>query len=158
MVKKLIWGSILARLAKIWVSKIFFVGFIYTKCYTLSQAIIACNFKANVRSKLKKMTKNHISDLIQAIRPKFGASIFFFKNLVSSVTRYHDRLSSCKISEKTNDPVFRKLSDRPKDGLTDRLTRVVSQDAVQLTPRVQQYTYAQLITPPHLLSIQTNYK
>ena len=48
---------------------------------------------------------------------------FFFKNLVSSVTRYHDQLSSCTISEKTNDPILKKLSDertkRRTDGQTD---------------------------------------
>ena len=34
------------------------------------------------------------------------------------VTRYHDQLTSCTISEKNNDPILRKLSD----GRTDRLT------------------------------------
>ena len=43
---------------------------------------------------------------------------FFFKNRASSVTRYHGQLSSCKISEKTNDPILRELSD----GRTDRQT------------------------------------
>ena len=43
---------------------------------------------------------------------------FFFKNLALSVTRYHGQLSSCTISEKTNGPVFRKLSD----GRSDRPT------------------------------------
>ena len=37
---------------------------------------------------------------------------FFFKNLDSSVTRYHCQLSSCNISEKTNDPMLRKFSER----------------------------------------------
>ena len=41
---------------------------------------------------------------------------FFTKNLASSVTRYDGKLSSCKISRKTKDPILRKLSD----GLTDR--------------------------------------
>ena len=36
---------------------------------------------------------------------------FFFKNLASSVTRYHGKLSSCTITEKNNDPILRKLSD-----------------------------------------------
>ena len=40
----------------------------------------------------------------------------FFKNLALSVTRYHGQLSSCTISEKTNDPILRKVSD----GRTDR--------------------------------------
>ena len=41
---------------------------------------------------------------------------FFFKNLASSVTKYHGQLSSCKISEKINDPILRKF----RDGRTNR--------------------------------------
>ena len=33
------------------------------------------------------------------------------KILAASVTRYHDQLSSCTISEKANDPILRKLTD-----------------------------------------------
>ena len=36
---------------------------------------------------------------------------FFFKILALSVTRYHGQLLSCTISEKTKDPILRKLSD-----------------------------------------------
>ena len=43
------------------------------------------------------------------------AVIFFFKNLVLSVTRYHGQLLSCTISEKTNYPILRKLSDDQSD-------------------------------------------
>ena len=48
------------------------------------------------------------------------------KNLVLalSVTKCYGQLSSCTISEKTNDPIFRKFSDewtdRWSDGQTDR--------------------------------------
>ena len=48
------------------------------------------------------------------------AAIFFFKNLVLSVTRYHGQLSSCTISEKTNDPILTKFSDGPTERPTDR--------------------------------------
>ena len=47
----------------------------------------------------------------------FGADLagnfffLFFKNLASSVTKYHGKLSSCTITEKNNDPILRKLSD-----------------------------------------------
>ena len=60
--------------------------------------------------------------------PNFGpfdsnsANEFFFKNLALSVTRYHGQLSSCTISEKTNDPILRKLSDGWTDRPTDRQT------------------------------------
>ena len=45
------------------------------------------------------------------IWPKFRTPIFLKKNLDLSVTRYHGQLSPCAISEKTNDPIWRKLSD-----------------------------------------------
>ena len=44
----------------------------------------------------------------------------FFKNLALLVTRCHGQLSSCAISEKTNDPIWRKLSDGWTDGQTDK--------------------------------------
>ena len=37
------------------------------------------------------------------------------KNLASSLTRYHGQLSSWKMSEKTNDSILRKFSDRQTD-------------------------------------------
>ena len=39
---------------------------------------------------------------------------FFFKNLASSVTRYHSQLSSYITSEKTNDPLTDGRMDRRK--------------------------------------------
>ena len=49
------------------------------------------------------------------------AAISFFKNLAPSVTRYHGQLS-CIISEKTNDPILRKLGDWRTDWQTDEQT------------------------------------
>ena len=60
-------------------------------------------------------------------------SFFFFKNLVSSVTRYNGQLASCKMSEKTNDAILRKFRSRRMHGLT----RLFSQDAVWLTSSIQ---------------------
>ena len=66
-----------------------------------------------------------------SFRPDFGPFgpnvggqffFFFFKNLASIVTRYHGRLSSCTISEKTNDLILRRLSNGRTDGRTDRRT------------------------------------
>ena len=65
-------------------------------------------------------------------KPHFGTylgwlgtswKIFFFKNLPSSVARYHGQLSSSTTSEKTNNPV---LSDGQMDRQMDRQTRVIS--------------------------------
>ena len=58
--------------------------------------------------------------------PKSGREIIFFKNLASSVTRCHGQLLSFTISEKTNDPILRKLSDGRTGGRTDRRTRVIT--------------------------------
>ena len=44
---------------------------------------------------------------------------FFFFFLALSVTRYHGQLLSYTISEKPNDPILRKLSDKWPDELTD---------------------------------------
>ena len=60
--------------------------------------------------------------------PNSGWQIFFFKNLASWVTRYHGQLSSCTISEKANDPILRKLSDRRTDGWRDRFRNRLSDE------------------------------
>ena len=44
-----------------------------------------------------------------------NSSCQFFFNLALSDTRYHGQQSSCTISEKTNDPILRKLSDGQRD-------------------------------------------
>ena len=79
--------------------------------------------------------------LILANLTQIQAANFFFKNLALSVTRCHGQLSTCTISEKTKDPIFRKLSDGKTDEQTDpqrgRRTRVIPSDAVQLTLSVQ---------------------
>ena len=78
-----------------------------------------------------------------AKKTSFGSNLgpfgpdFFFKNLASLVPRYHSYLSSCTISEKTNDQILRKFSDNRTDRQTGRRTRVISQDAVPLTSSVQ---------------------
>ena len=45
---------------------------------------------------------------------------FFFENWTLSVTTYHGQLSPCAISEKSDDPVFRKFSGGRTNGETDR--------------------------------------
>ena len=126
--KYLILGLILARLVQICPSpppptpgNLFFVGFIYTRCKILSEDMIVCNFKVNVWSKLEKMAKNLILGLIYVYWAQIRTTKFFFKNLASSVTRYHGQPSSCKI-EKTNDQISRKVSDV----LVNKRTKVIS--------------------------------
>ena len=55
------------------------------------------------------MAKNLVYSPILA---QIHAAIFFFKNLVLSVTRYHGQLSLCTISEKTDDPILRKFTNQ----------------------------------------------
>ena len=65
--------------------------------------------------------KCHFDPDLGPFGPNTGYN-FFFKNLALPVTRYHGQLSSCAISENTNDPILRKFSD----GQTDRRTRGIS--------------------------------
>ena len=69
-------------------------------------------------------SKNLVSGPSLVHLPQIWAAIFF-KNLASSVTRYHGQLSSCTISKKTKDPIWENLvtdrwTDRQTDGQTDR--------------------------------------
>ena len=66
------------------------------------------------------MAKNLVLGPILAHFAQFAqpSSFFFFfqKLLASSVTRYHGQLSSCTISEKTDNLILTKLSDGRTDG------------------------------------------
>ena len=118
--KKLFSGTILGP-------KFFFVNFSSTRCETLLQAIILCNLKENVWSKLKKMPKT-------LFWVWFRLPVFFFKNFTASITKYHGQLLSCTVSENTNDPILRKFSDGRTavqikwwaDGHMDRRMRLIS--------------------------------
>ena len=68
------------------------------------------------------MAKTLISGPILALWPKFGPPKIFLKNLARSVTGYHGQLSLCTISEKTNDPIMKKVSDGRTDRQTDGQT------------------------------------
>ena len=66
------------------------------------------------------MAKNLVSGpILPHLAQIPAAKYLFFRNLASSVTRYHGQLSSCTISEKNNDPILRKLSEGRKDGRTE---------------------------------------
>ena len=93
----------------------------------LLQAIIVCNFKENEWTKLEEKAKKLILGLMLVHLAQIWAAnffLFFFclfvppppplqkKNLAPSGIRYHGQVSSCSISEKTNNLILRKLSDR----------------------------------------------
>ena len=122
MAKNLISHPILVQ---IWVPIIFFVDFTSTRCETMLQAITVCNFKKNVRSKLKKMAKNLILDLIKAHWAQIWAGnffVFFFKNLAkirhyiswSAIIMYNIRKNS-----------------------SEGWTRVISYDTIRQTSSIQ---------------------
>ena len=69
----------------------------------------------------KHIIQTHESDE----KPHFAPDLIWsanslFKNLLSSVTRDHNQLSSCTISENNIDPIFRKISDEQTDGQRGR--------------------------------------
>ena len=78
-------------------------------------AISICNFKK------KHIIQSHESDE----KPHFAPDLIWstnslFKNLISSVTRDHNQLSSCTTSENNIDSIFRKISDEQTDGQRGR--------------------------------------
>ena len=120
MAKNLVSGTILALLTQIWIPKFFL--WIWPlldvrHCCKLSlYAIARKTNEPNLRNG-KKPSFGILTHLAQ-IRV---ANVFSPpKYLAFSVTRYHGQLSSCTISEKTNHPISRKLSDGQMDGWTDQ--------------------------------------
>ena len=74
------------------------------------------------------MIQTHFGPDFKPIGPKFNRESFFPKiwlrqSLDIMVSYHHGQLSSCTISEKTDDPILRKLSDvgtdRQTEGQTD---------------------------------------
>ena len=138
MAKKTNFGYDLVCLAQIWSKKFF------SCVLPLLDVIQCCKWSPYAISKkinelnFRKWRKNLVLGPILASLAQIWASEFFFVgftstwnyhcmrfqgkliNQTSSVTRYHGQLSSCTISEKTNDPILRKLSDGRTE--TDRLT------------------------------------
>ena len=62
--------------------------------------------------------KPHFGFDLGPLNPNLGRQ-FFVKTLALSVTGYHGQVSTCIISEKTNDTILRKFND---DGQTHRGT------------------------------------
>ena len=95
-------------LAQIWAPKCFFVDFTFIRCQTLLQAIIACNFKQNYRTKLEKMAENLVLGLILALLPQIWDPKLFSWILLLLDVRHYCKLSLHAISRKTNEPNLRK--------------------------------------------------
>ena len=68
---------------------------------------------------LRKIPKTSFLARFGPFWPKNGQMDFFLKNRAPSVSSLYGPLTSCKKSEKTNEPI---LSKCVTDGLTDRLT------------------------------------
>ena len=97
-------------LAQIWSLKNFFVTFTSTRHYD----------KVTLHAIFRKIYDAKTQE--NGGKPYFGSNLgpldqdlgrqFFFKNLAPSITGSHGHLSSSTISEKTNDPILRKLDRR----------------------------------------------
>ena len=90
MAKKLILDPILASLTQIWAVNFFFLDFTSASIYILFQAIILCNLKENLLTKLAKMVKNLILGQISAQiwTPNFSVVSFTstrFKTLLHAI-------------------------------------------------------------------------
>ena len=107
MVKKLALGPILAPLAHIWTPNFFlWILPLLDVIHYCKLSLYAISRKTN-EPNLRKWQKTQFQAQLWPIWPTFGPPKLFFKNLASSVTRYHGQQSSCKISEKTKDPFLR---------------------------------------------------
>ena len=114
MIKNLVPGLILAPMAQKWTPKFNFVGFSSNSCQALFKlSLYAISRKTNLPN-LGKWQKTQFRSQLCPIWSKSGHQ-FFFKNIRQSLD---GRLLSCTISEKTNDPILRKLQWRT-DGQTD---------------------------------------
>ena len=120
MAKNLISGPLLAPFGPNLAPKIFCRRFHLCWMLQIISRYLFMQFQGKLIN-LSKMIKNLVSGPILAHLAKIPVTnfSFFFKNLASSITRYYGQQSSCTISEKTNDPILRKLSDGRKDGRTD---------------------------------------
>ena len=146
MAKRLILGPILARLVQIWALIFFlFFGWGGEGGYLYQVLDIAASYHCMQYQRKRIIQtqdigeKTHFEHNFGTLRPKSGRDkvfqhflshfikrakillnwFFFFKNLALAVTWYHGQLSSCTISEKTNDSILRKFSDGRTDGRTD---------------------------------------
>ena len=123
MAKNLLSDPILVPLTQIWAPKFFFSWILLLpegrNCCKLSLYV---NSRKTIEPNLRKWQKSQFRTRFWVIWPNFRPPKYFFKNLAWSITRYHGQLSSCAISEKTNDTILKKLSVRRTDGLTDGLT------------------------------------
>ena len=79
-------------------------------------------FQERLKNQTWENGKKPNLDLILANLAQIMAAKLFFAKSGSSVTRCHGQFSSCTTSEKTIDPIFRKLSDGRADGHTEGQT------------------------------------
>ena len=119
--KKSNFRPILARLAQIWAQKFFFVGLSLLSMLVIVASCHCIQFQGKLMILIQTQENDEKSHFGPG--PKFGSQKnFFFKNLASSVTRYNGQISSCTISDKTNDPILRKLRDGRTERRADRRT------------------------------------
>ena len=103
----------------------FFVNFTSARCqHCCKLSLYAISRKTNEPNLRKQQKKLSFGSDFGLFGQNLGHQFFFFsqKNLAPSVPRYYGQLSSCTISEKTDNPILRKLSDGGTNGPTDGQT------------------------------------
>ena len=85
--------------------------------------LLSCKKSENFNDKmLRKLQKTLFSGQKSAIMAQNGQIRFFFKNRAPSLFKLGNFLSSCKKSEKSNEPILRKPPDERTDERTDGRT------------------------------------
>ena len=138
MAKNLVLGPTLAHLAQIWAPKFFSWILPLLEVWNYCKISLYAIPRKTNEPNLRKWQKNIVSCPILAQLAQIRVTIFFFKNLASSVTRYQGQLLPCLISEKTKYPDRR--SDGQTERRTDRQTRLISKGALRQTSSVPKAT------------------
>ena len=119
MAKNLVSSPILPPLAQMWAQKFFLSNSsLQDVSHYCKLSLYALSRKNNKQNLTKCQKTPSFRPDFSPCGPNSGRQICF-KSLISSVTIYHGHLSSCTISQKTNDPISRKLSDGQTDGQAD---------------------------------------
>ena len=120
MAKKTSFGTDFCPFRSNLVPKNFFRGFYLYQMLDIVISYRCMQFQEKLMNQTwKNGKKTFLGPILAHLAQIWAANVFFFKNLAPSVTRNRGQLSSCTISEKTDDPILRKLSDGRKDRRTD---------------------------------------
>ena len=78
-------------------------------CATESQELKELSFGIAFRKIKSQFQKNAKYPIFGPFLPKFGQKWIFYKNWALSLSSIYSHVTSCKISDKTNEPIQRKI-------------------------------------------------